>query len=172
MSTYPAWAAGQRVTAALLTAAQPAMAYKLADQSVSSSTTGTTLINDSHLFLPLAINATYELVYCYLAYDGQTPNADIKLAFTLPTGAVMRWAPWGGAIGSPSAVDTVDKDASAGARPLGTFGFPARMTARPAGRITTSSTAGNLQLQWAQNTANATATTLYAGSCLGLLRIS
>jgi hypothetical protein len=58
------------------------------------------------------------------------------------------------------------------AEAFGTNGTTTLMAAELSFTLVTSSTAGNLQLQWAQNTSNATATTVKAGSVLTALRLA
>ena len=146
-------------------------AQKTADTPRASTTT---LAADPHLVLPVAANATYE-VEGYIVYDGQIPNADLKWDWTMPTGSTLQWTPWASIIGLSTSIDNVEKTttaATANPRTSGTFGFPAKVTARPVGRLTTSSTAGNLTLVWSQNTSHATPVTMYAGSWVRLRRVA
>ncbi|MFJ5923847.1 hypothetical protein ACIQF6_14740 [Kitasatospora sp. NPDC092948] len=145
-------------------------AYKTVAQPISASTTMT---NDTHLFLPLAANATY-LLDGDLVYEGPNPTlGDIKMDWTIPAGATMQWAPFGAPISATTNLQIDSQDtANTVQRALGTFGFPSRQTARPVGRITTTGTAGALQLRWAQNTSNAAATTMHVGSWIRLHRVA
>lgn len=162
---YPTWAAGQRVTAALLTAAQPALIYKTADESVTSSTT---LQNDDHLFVAVAANATYA-IDCWLNFLANSPP-DIKADWTIPAGATMNWAALGTGTANYSDHDAsiVSHNVARGGK--GNPGVPQSMNAR--GYLITGGTAGTLQLRWAQNTSNASATVLRAGSWIRLQRNS
>lgn len=143
---------------------------KTAIESVASSTT---LQNDDELFLPLAANAKYKF-NSWIESDGSTA-ADIKMAFTVPAGAVINWTSWGApsGVGTPwtthshaviSASGTSFSYAVAGA------GTP--LVCRPAGFLTTSGTSGNLQLQWAQVISNATASRVYDFSYLEATRVA
>ncbi|MFJ4863391.1 hypothetical protein [Streptomyces sp. NPDC088748] len=162
---YPTWTAGQRVTAAQLTAMQPITAVKAANTSRTSTTT---LAADPHLVLPVSANATY-LLDGWIEYDGAFGAGDLKADWTLPAGATIRWGLHANASG-----DTTQKYASstaAGTLTAGTYGVGSFANgARPAGYLVIGGTAGNATFRWAQNSSNATATTLYAGSWVRLLR--
>ena len=90
-------------------------------------------------------------------------NPDIKMAFTVPAGATMYWfGEWfenttyqstsGVVIGSTA------KSFNVGSNLTGVIKFN--------GVVVNSTTAGNLQLRWAQNTSNGNATKLKIGSHL------
>jgi hypothetical protein len=142
--------------------------HKAANQSVTSSTT---LVNDTHLALAVVANAVYELEG-FIAYDGATSPSDIKMDWTLPASATLLWGPLGAATGGAAAYAPLAVNAGT---PLtaGTYGTGGAYTAlNPRGRLATAGTAGTLQFRWAQNTSNATATTIYAGSWIRLRRVS
>ncbi|MFD9368770.1 hypothetical protein ACFWA6_13850 [Streptomyces sp. NPDC060020] len=170
---FPTWSAGQRVTAALLTAMQPVTVVKSANTTRASTTT---LASDPHLVLPVTAGATY-LLDGFLEYDGNFGGTgDLKLDWTLPAGATIRWAALGNASG-----DTTQKYASTSAAAgttlsVGTYGVAGaggvRNAASPRGYLTVAGTAGNITLRWAQQSSHATGTTLYAGSWIRLLRQS
>lgn len=146
-------------------------AYKTGDESVTSSTT---LQNDDLLVLPVASNARYimEAVLFYVgAADGATGG--LKLGWTGPSGATMKWANRGTTQNvSPTLVNyNVVVEAIGGGRGVGT-NSGTEMSCFPYGVLNTSSTSGNLQLQWAQGGSNATATTVKAGSLLHLRRVA
>lgn len=131
-------------------------------------TSSTTLTNDTVLFIPTLANASYELECCinFTATAGQ----DIKIAWTFPAGATMMYA----ALGTGTANFT-DYDASMvtggtarGARGNGTT----LQTLNSRGYLINAGSAGNLQLQWAQNTSGANATTVLKGSWIRLHRVS
>ena len=165
MSQYPTWTAGQRVTAAQLTLMEPLLVYKLAAEAVTSSTT---LQNDDELFLPVAANAFY-ILDCWIQFNALV-GADIKIAWTVPTSATMNYSALG--TGPTNYTDYDTSVVSSGtARPAkGNAPTPQAISSR--GHLQTSSTAGTLQLQWAQNTSNATATSVLAGSWIRLNRVA
>jgi len=168
VSTYPAISAGQRITATLLTSMLPITIRKPADQSVTSSTT---LTNDNDLVASLEANATYELEGYLMAF-GSTPGVgDMKIDFTIPSGATMKYTSFGVVASSPATSYEATVNASSTARAIGTngstdMGVPIRAD------IVMGSTAGSVQLRFAQNSSNATATGFRAGSRLRFRRIS
>ena len=133
---------------------------KSADQTVTSSTT---LVNDSQLKFAVGASETYIFqawLYTYAA-DG-TP--DIKVTFTGPAGSTVFWSSSqvifnaGGAttltVVSPGAT-TADLFVDANLRAIQLYGT-----------ILNSTTAGDVQLQWAQNTSSANGTSVKAGSSI------
>lgn len=137
------------------------------DQSVTNSTV---LVNDNVLVLPVEANALYR-VDCYFIHVGPNdPAGGLKLAWTAPAGATMPWTGFGANQGTVTSYDTVVQQLSGG-RVYATLTSPT-LSMRPAGYLLTAGTAGNLQLQWAQGTANAVATTMKAGSLLQLTRVA
>src|SRR5258708_21076330 len=71
----PTWVTGQVLAAADVNSwFVPLVAYKNADQSVTSSTT---LVNDSALHLTISAGANY-LMHCYLDYEAANSPGDIK----------------------------------------------------------------------------------------------
>lgn len=144
-------------------------------QTVNNSTT---LVNATGPTFTLEADSTY-------AIDGllrytSNPTADIKFGWTLPSGGAGWWsllgpvtgtAPVGGAerqnytdfsnVSLTTALACAGDDTSTGVIDL---------CAVPRGYITTT-TAGTLQLQFAQNTANASNTILGVGSWLRVSRI-
>jgi len=167
MVAFPTFFAGQRLTAALLRSMQPITVVKAADESVTSSTT---LQDDNHLILPLEANATYTLEGG-LYYDGQFNAGNLKLTWTLPASATFYWSANGPATGGAAAY--ASNAVTSGNISLGTYGTGgAKTTASVNATVVTVGTAGNMTLRWAQDTSNATATTIYAKSWLRAWRIS
>ena len=144
---------------------------KSANESVNNASTGSTLQDDDELLLPLEADSTY-LWECVIYVEGATAG-DIKLAFTQPTSATTNW----GALGPATAFD-----GTAAAREAEYVAFTAQASSPTSsqgygvltsavdgiilvkGVTITGANAGNLRLQWAQNSANATNTTVFAGS--------
>lgn len=140
---------------------------------LASSTTYTA---DGVLTVPLAAGATY-------LWDGFVAYTTLAAA-----GINMRWS-YSGTAGSGSSYTPGAVSGSAGTTTdiapvrsgaanygtgqaiLGGNGTSSQMTARPAGSITTS-TAGNLFFEYAQNTSNATATVIRAGSWVRVQRVA
>lgn len=146
----------------LTVAAQtPLFARKTADETVNNSDT---LQDDDHLVLALVANKTYVVRGLLFADSGTTP--DIKIAFTKPASSTYYWT-----TSQPvSSVATLPATQSGGVRRttdsqvLGTVGAGTAVAVQLAGIIRTAGTAGNLTLQWAQNTVDASDTKMLADS--------
>lgn len=143
----------------------PAMiaARKTADEVVNNSST---LQNDNHLSWPVAANAVYEMRLELVYVTGTTP--DIKFGWTYPSGLTMVWQHRGTDLSGNVAFRGNYNAATV----LGIGGTTFEEYVTLTGLITVSSTAGTLQLQWAQSTANASDTTLRSGSYGILTRIA
>jgi hypothetical protein len=170
MTTYPDWAAGDLITAANLNAGQWNMVVKQATETVTSSTT---LQDDDELVIPLEANATYYvIVHC--AY-GAVSAADVNTEYTFPSGATgLKWCQ-GPQIGSS------DRENTAMVSAVHNFGtdrnYGATSTSNTIAaiehlHITTSSTAGDLTLRFAQNASNATGSVNLAGSFVTWVRVA
>lgn len=127
---------------------------KTADESVASSTA---LQDDNDLVLALGANQIWQVKLVLRAVSASgTPM--LKTGFTVPAGATI-----GGVAIGPNAANTDDSRPVTEAAVLD-FLLPA--TAIFEMVVVTAGTAGNFKLQWAQNTSNATATVMKAGSIL------
>lgn len=137
------------------------------DQSVTSSTV---LVNDDTLLAAVVINAIYHVEAELVFLGGTQGSSDLKISWTAPAGVTMNWIGIGkdtaGAFTWPTPLTTPTATAA-----FGTLGAAVRM-ARVEGSLITGATPGTLQLQWAQNTSSATATTMKAGSILKLTRVA
>lgn len=160
MITLPS---GHVVTADELAARQTTIAIKTVDESLASNTT---LQNDDELFVTVAANTTYK-VEAVLIYSGAT-TGDMKVAFTWPTSATMPW----GLLGYTTALafQAVAFSAPSSGTPfsVGCNGAGNDLVLYLSGTLTVGSTAGTLQIQWAQAASDATATIVRAGSWLSL----
>ena len=159
------WAAGDVLAAADMNAwTVPLYLYKTASTSRASNTT---LTADRHLIVPMAANAMYDLVGL-IDYEADA-TGDLKYQFTLPAAATMNYA-WIGF----TAADAMTDNAGNVAATVTTVGGGGAGVARGntiTGSIVTSSTAGNLGLNWAQSSSVATATILHQYSYLKLVRV-
>lgn len=159
--------AGQRVTADALDALAPLIAMKAGDTSYST----TTLTNDPELFVPLLANATY-LLQAFLVYEGGTSGgSDLKAGWVVPSGASLRYTnigtnASGGSTGSFAGTQ------SSGTFTAQTSGAGTLRVVTIPGSVIMGATAGNVQMQFCQNTSNATATIVHAQSYLGFQRVS
>lgn len=117
-------------------------------QAVNNSTA---LVNDDALFVALAAN---EVVY-FIANVFHTGNstADIKFAFTVPAGATLVWSPTGGVGLGTAGTATTYTPVTASDTTL-SFGASTDINIETlTGFVRNSTTAGNLQLRWAQDVA-------------------
>lgn len=170
MATYPPVYAGTIVTAAFLESMCPVTATKTATESVTSSTT---LQNDDQLAAPTEVNATYEVALLLLHDSDATAAGDIKIGWTGPAGATLTWGVHGAntAQTTSTAVAAVNMQTRTIAEVAAFGGGDSTGTvALVYGTLVTAGTAGTLQLQWAQETSNAVATNVRAGSRLTLTR--
>lgn len=166
--TIPTWTPGQVLTASdVNTYFVPKVAIKTVNESVTSSTT---LQNDDELFLSLAANATY-LIIAYIRFDGST-TGDFKWQWTMPASGTARFGDLHQRVpetdSTAGVTDLLQTDIGA----IGCNGAGATLPLFQIGNATTAGTAGNLQLTWAQNTSNATATRVLTSSLLIAFRIS
>lgn len=111
---------------------------------------------------------------CKVFYASATA-ADIKFAYTIPAGATMRWGIMGLATTTAAGSGDVNCDSTAvsgTALPLGGAGVGTILWCRMEGGLIMGATGGNLQLQSAQNTSDATQTTIQAFSDLEIWRVA
>ncbi|HEX6871663.1 MAG TPA: hypothetical protein VF163_11250 [Micromonosporaceae bacterium] len=170
LTTIPAAGAKLRgsVLSSLITEVRPLSARMTSDQALATSST--TLANVTDLAVACEANATYDLhgVFVYTAGTVE----DIKFAFTLPTGATFDTF----AIALNSAdvftqLLTVGI-ASGTAVAYGGAGVGSPRMVFFQATLVMSSTAGNLQVQAAQNTSGGNASTVKIGSKMTLVRTS
>lgn len=144
-------------------------AYKT---SGTTRTSTTTLAADPDLTIASLPIGVY-ILDGFLAYDASTA-ADLALSWNLPTGATIVWGGdgMGGTTSSGTAavMNRVLFVAAAGPS-LGGIGVGSGSYALPKGLLTIT-TAGAVTLKWAQNTSDATNTTLQAGSFIRFTKIA
>jgi len=157
----PVFKAGTRLTAAVLNGAIGLTAIKSADTGRASTTT---LAADPDLTVAVLANTAYLVRISMLYKSGTTNTGDLKIGFSVPTGATFAGGflcisnPLGVAIFPVPTASTVMVSYGNGtSNPLW-----CEVTAN----LVVSTTAGNFTLTWAQNTSSGTATTLMAGSSL------
>jgi len=103
-------------------------------------------------------------------YEAST-TADIKFAWTIPAGANMRWGINGLGPGGTNPVYTAITG-SGTATPLGGLGVGSVLMALFDAEVSMGGTAGNLQLQGAQNTSDASVTTVFDRTFMEVWRVS
>jgi hypothetical protein len=151
--TAKIWNVGDVLTASDVNVYLVALSgVKSADQTITAQTS---FVNDADVRFPVAANSIYEF-HVYLRYASST-GGDWKTSFTVPAGAVAKFSKFGNNLsGGPDdiTIERSDTDlvTSQGKGPA------TIMLTEFFGYVDTASTAGNLILQWAQNTASGTAT--------------
>jgi hypothetical protein len=141
------------------------IAYKTTDETVNNSTT---LQNDDALLIPLEPSEAWVFNASLRYSSGTTP--DIKFAFTVPGSSGISWGPMAGGRWVAAGTFTQTDNVAASGAALDFMGSGAGTWLAVAGVVTADSS-GNLQLQWAQNTANASDTKVLAGSRLQAWRV-
>lgn len=138
------------------------VARKTADETINNSAT---YQDDDALALQVDANIVYRANIHLLYSSGATP--DFKYRFTAPAGTSL--AGWSFIGFNETLVLSYGVAASGGVSGLG--GSGADLVVDAWGLIVVGSTAGTLQVQWAQNLANASNTIVRATSYLVLERI-
>lgn len=129
----------------------------------------TALVNDPLQVVALATGATYKFQAVEF-YDSGT-TADIKFAFTTPTFSAMRWGGIGAATTGLTDVQVNTANASGTALAFAGAGVGTILMLVIEGFITTTA-AGNLQLQFAQNALEVANTTIRNGSFIRAWRMA
>jgi len=135
----------------------PTVVTKTADETVNNSSV---LQNDNHLLFPIAANEVDEFRIVLYITRGN-PISDFKFALTIPSG-VITYRYMGTTAAAAIAEQMTETSGGAltgeqaGVRPILVI---EALAMNGAG-------AGNVQFQWAQNTANVSDTIVKAGSCL------
>jgi len=174
MATWPQIAAGQRITTALLSGLTYNYAIKESSQTVTSSITP---VNDTDLFFPIEAGAQYEFD-AILRWSG-LQVAGLRTAWTAPTGTSFNRL-----LGGPGSSNAIQTDANTtemrwvihGHSTQAGMTNPRNSTALhvwslETAILTAGSTAGNVQLQWAQLATNATGTVMQPSSYIRYRRI-
>lgn len=165
----PTWTPGEvLVSSDVNTWFVPRAAVKVSATSRANSTQSA----DPELTLPVDSSAIYHLTVV-LHFDGPTAG-DIQVQWAAPAGTAMTMVLMG--LVATAALNTDDvtfgaPTASPWAVAAGCLGAGTNTALMLAGTVVTSSTAGTLALNWAQQTTNATPTILHVGSMMKLDRI-
>lgn len=133
------------------------------------SRTNNTVSDDNELSIPMGANETYT-IYGMLKSSSTSATPDIRIAFTVPAGGAIdiAYRANGGTLTNLNTGNIRDSGAITAIIPIGANIANSIMVM---GSVVNGSTAGFLTLQWGQNTTNATATTLTAGSFIAATRI-
>lgn len=151
---------------------QPVYVRKASDETVNNSNT---LQDDDALVFAIAANGVY-WVEVFLILSATTSVPDFLFGWTVPASCTMLWGGLSeqvalggfgpaGTSGTPTSLKT-ESTTLAIASVNGTIG------ASLGGIVTNSTNAGNLQLQWAQNTANASDSKVLANSFMRVIRLA
>lgn len=153
-------------------------ARKTADTNVAN----TTVTQDPHLVVAVPANSTWEMVGC-LFYTSAVITGDINYQFTGPAGS----AGFHTTVGPSTVVNTDPPNEAVGASQSGnrtiataigsgrSYGVPVASSVfglEVKGMFEIAGTAGNISVDWAEQTANATATTLKIYSWFRLTRVA
>ncbi len=134
---------------------------KSGDESVTSSTTSQ---NDDHLVFDIGANETWLIQYDLFINIGGSTN--FKHKFTVPSGASI--ATHAKIASSNTGADVSDGTSDSTLALSGFATNPAHI--QIFAKVTSSSTPGSVQLQWAQGTSSGTALTLKSRSRLLAVR--
>lgn len=154
--------AGQIPTANQVATFRPNVAVKVADQTINNSAA---LVNDAELAVPVVANVTYHFECRLLVNSNSTAN--FKSLFTFPSGLTMLYTTM--AIGVGGSVWGLFEADQTTTTVVG--GAGANRSTMLWGIVNVGSTAGTLQIQWAQNVANVSNTIMRAGSYLNLTQV-
>ena len=139
-----------------------ATAHKEADETLNNDAA---LQNDDDLAVAL-LTASYYMFFAHIL-DNSAANADIKFAFTVPANAVLGWTHIGLNAGGALSAQFIGVSGTA----TDSYGAAVNWECFLYGVVYTTDTAGNLQLQWAQNTAQVSDTKVLRGSSLAVVRL-
>lgn len=144
----------------------PQIARKTADETVTSSAT---LQNDNHLVLTAAANKVYIGEAVLLANSAANAAGDIIVGFSFPASTTFFFGGIGPHNGIASGSQADGEWIARTAVTSGTTNTPyglstSALTINVPFIAITSSTAGNLQLMWAQQASNANLTRVFTGS--------
>lgn len=143
--------------------AVPKATRKTAAESVTSSTT---FQNDDHLLQAINANETWLVLYL-LGLDSTMPGG-FKTAITVPSGATLMASglAFGGTNNGQAGLSTTSGGAIVAGGPV------SLTTCMQYVWVNNSTTAGNIQLQWAQAVSNATPTTVLINSFQIAIRVA
>lgn len=160
--------AGAVATKATLDDRELLSAVKTGNQTVNNTTVK---VSDSALTLPLAASSTYHVSVMVIA-SGPT-GADWAQAWSVPAGTTGTQFNQGPELPVTSVRSTNIQARSASLSTTLSYGTDGTENSaiREELWVTTSTTAGNLTLTWAQNAAVAGTTTVWAGSWITAYRV-
>lgn len=129
--------------------------------AATTMSSSTSFVNLTGLVVALAASSVYKL-RGRLKVTGANTNHDMKVQWTLPAGASVEWSLYAITTSQTANPVSVDMSSNTGSIARGTIG--GTMTYVIEGIFTTVGTAGNAQLQGAQNTSDPGVLSFDAGS--------
>lgn len=144
-------------------------AHRMRTTNAAAINNSTVLVNDAVLIVPLDVTGTFSF-RGRLYYDSST-IADIKMAITSPAVVAngFKWGLLGRNAATQTNVDAIVATASGAALAAGGNAVGTETFFDFEGFITTTAT-GNIQVQYAQNAADPTNTTVRFGSFLDVIK--
>lgn len=163
---YPNITAGQDLTADLLNSGCPFTVYKTGTTSRTSNIVAT---DDPDLIQALASGATYTFDVFLSVTGAAVSTGDIRVA--LNYSGTTSSGTWGGLSFNNVAVTQIASNGQAIGASTSAYGTNGGnfSTIKISGYVVTSS-AGNLSVQWAQQTSSVTATNVRVGSWMRIFR--
>lgn len=175
MAKYPLWTVGKDVSAQNLADGIPDIYVKSGPESATSDTT---LSNDSELSgIPLGVGTWYICLSLFVSTPASaTPDIKTQWAFTGTWNTPLRMCQGPGSTNTagPETI-TVSKSGALAVNANSVYGLAATSAYALAVEKTYAAVvtvAGNLSLQWAQNTSDANATIVQAGSTFEVRQIA
>jgi hypothetical protein len=166
------WAAGSKIPASSLLAMEPQVVFKGADTQRASTTT---VASDPDLSISGLAAGTYVLEGL-IVYSGAAINTgDLKITVTATSGSVLVNTNWWGLVAPPTTgVNNLQGVSSTFGTSFayGTPGTNNNLNGALRGVFQAGVANTAITVQWAQNTSNATATTLRAGSWMSIKQIA
>ena len=130
----------------------PTIVRKTADEIVYNSNT---LQNDDHLLFAVAANEIWEFEVFIIGISAASTTPDIKVGWSVPTGASMLWN---------SIEDVTENNALPETYPIVLPQSTGKTLRRLSGVVIVGATAGNVNMMWAQNTKTAENTKILTNS--------
>ena len=151
---------------------EPGVTHALVRKATTTSAVSdTTLDADSELNFAIGASQKWVATWHLVAFSTVT-SGDIKVAIAVPAGAtVTYWVSYGATGASPETAQRMTVKTAAGTA-VGSgllANLPTAVVVRA--EVSNGATPGSVQLQWAQNTSNANATEVRAGSILEATRV-
>lgn len=165
--------AGAKVRASVINGALPLYGRVTTDTTVTSSTT---LVVATGFAIALEASSTY-VCDGYMAYSAGA-TGDLKVAWTVPTGATGHWCLYGLDTASTGSIGSIDarRQTAFGTGTTQAIGgsdsFSGALACLPRLYIVTDTTAGDLGLQFAQNTSSGTSTIMRVGTWIRAVKVA